>query len=55
MLEADNVRCRMLANHEIMSMLEDWAEFRLHSKANGKTRKDIVTDKRSVMKENAWL
>lgn len=50
MLGADNVSCRMLPNHEIINMLEDGAEFRLHSKANGKIRKDMVTDKRNVMK-----
>lgn len=55
MLRADNVSCRMLPNHEIMNMLEAWAKFRLHSKASGKTTKDMVTDKRNVTKENAWL
>lgn len=38
---------RLKKKHEIINTLKGWAEFRLHSKANGNAKKDWVRDKSS--------
>lgn len=54
MLEADDVSCRILWNHEIINTLKDWAEFR-YQKVKRKARKDWVSDKSSGWKKFlAW-